>query len=100
MRTLVALDVPHLTVLRVLVSSRPGRGQMHGHRMVGHVSFNELAALAQGTGVVQNQILARLVAEGLAFIDDTELLTVKITGGPHVSATTAGERFAEWLGIP
>lgn len=98
-RTLASLEVAHLSVFRAVVRPRHGSGQMRDKLLVGHVSLLELASLVPGTTVVGDQILARLVAEGLVYRHETELLSIKITGGPHVSATPAGDRFATWLGV-
>lgn len=98
-RTLCALEVAHLSVFRAIVSPRRGQGQMSTRLLVGHVTIAELADLVPGAAVVLEQILARLIAEGLVYRHETELLSVKITGGPHVSATEAGDRFAAWLQV-
>jgi hypothetical protein len=96
LRTVIALEPAHMTLLVVIASPREGQGQLAGRMIEGHVSREEITTRWSSSEDLLDPTLSVLLREGLIrennapWNDETRSL----------SATGYGQRFLRFLNAP
>jgi hypothetical protein len=93
LRTVIALDPAHVTLLVLIGTPRPGRGQMAGRMTIGSVSREELRAKWSSNPDLLDPGLATLEREGLI----TKYGLGDNNGETPHSVNDYGERFLDFL---
>jgi len=93
LRTLIALDEPHITLLVIIASPREGHGQLAGKMVDGYVRRPEIAARWPSAEDLIDPALSVLLREALIREDDAPWNE----NTRSVSATDYGRRFLNFL---